>query len=87
MRALRAVLDASLEIVIALSRFLTIIDVLGVFMCLGWWIWYGDERYLGLSAVALALAGLTGWFGFWLFGNEEWRRGKAVDGAPEVRHH
>lgn len=87
MKTLRAMLDGSLEIVIGFSRFLTVLALLMAFGCVAWWIWYGDVRYAGLAGVALAMSAVAGWFGFWQFGNEEWRGGKTVDGAPEVRHH
>jgi hypothetical protein len=86
MRTLRAMLDGSLEIVIGFARLLTVLALLVTFGCLAWWVWYGDARYGGLAALALALSAASGWFGFWLFGNEEWRRGKTVDGPTAVRH-
>jgi len=75
----RSVTDASLEIVIAFSRLLAVAAVLTTFVALGQWIWTGDGRWGGLAALDFALAWAAGWFGFWLFGNEEWRRGKADD--------
>jgi hypothetical protein len=78
---LRALLDNSLEIVIAWARLQAVCSLLGAFLGVGYWIWFGDARYGGLAAVAVALAALCGWFGFWLFGNPEWRRGAADDRA------
>ena len=86
MRAVRVFLDNTMEIVIAWARLQAVVSVLGAFAGVGYWIWYGDIRYAGLSAVALVLAALAGWFGYWQFGNEEWRRGKTDDRGTEVRH-
>lgn len=65
--------DNTLEVLIAYTRFQAVASFLGMFLGLGWWIWSGDVRYGGLAALAFALAWTCGWFGFWLFGNEEWR--------------
>jgi hypothetical protein len=78
---LRAMLDASLEIVIGFARFVTVAAVLTCVGYAGAWIWFGDARFGGLSALALVVGAAAGWFGFWLFGNEEWRRGKTDNRA------
>lgn len=66
-------LDNTLEILIAYTRAQAVLSLLGTFGGLGFWIWTGDARYGGLAAMAFALSWTCGWFGFWLFGNEEWR--------------
>ena len=86
MRTLRAALDASLEIVIALARVLTVFAALTVLWYVCAWVWFGDARFGALAGVVLVFGALTGWFGFWLFGNEEWRRGKTDAGPTAVRH-
>jgi hypothetical protein len=82
----RALLDNSLEITIAVARLVTVLAFLGTFGALAAWLWHGDVRFGGLAALAFALGWLVGWFGFWLFGNEEWKRGKTDDRAAAVRH-
>lgn len=68
-------LDSSLELLILLARVLSVagglsvvvlgmaIAVLGEFMPL-----------LGVLVQAMLWTALFGWFGWWLYGNEEWRR-------------
>lgn len=86
MKHVRALLDNSLEILIAYARLQAVLSLLGAFSGLALWIWHGDVRYGGLTALAFALSWTCAWFGFWLFGNEEWRRGKTQDRGVEVRH-
>lgn len=86
MKAVRVFLDNTLDIVIAYARVQTVLSLLGAFVGVGYWIWYGDARYGGLAALAFTLSWVCAWFGYWLFGNEEWRRGKAEDRGAEVRH-
>lgn len=80
MAALQRALDSSLEIVIAYARVQAVASLTGTFLGVGYWIWTGDVRYGGLAAVAFVLAWTSGWFGFWLFGNPEWRRGSPPAG-------
>lgn len=86
MTTLRAMLDASLEIVIGFARASSVVAVLIVFGEMAGWVWSGDWRCGGVALVALSYVILVGWFGWWWFGNEEWRRVKTVDGASPVRH-
>lgn len=74
-------LDNSLEITIGFARACTVLDLIATVSFVGAWIWTGDARFGGLAALTLAFACSVGWFGFWLFGNEEWRRGKTDDRA------
>ena len=85
MRGLRVFLDNSLEVVIAYARVQAVLSLLGAFYGIGCWIWSGDTRFGGLAALAFALAWTCAWFGFWLYGNEEWKRGGTVRKATGVR--
>lgn len=80
MGGVQRLLDASLEIVIALARLLAVLGAPGFFLLLGVSIWTHDTRFLALAGLVFAFAALTGAFGFWWFGNPEWRRGSPPAG-------
>lgn len=72
---MKRVLDSSLEWLILLARvlsvaclvaFVTLLAVLTV--AARWYPW------AALALQAILWAGAFGWFGWWLYGNEEWRR-------------
>lgn len=80
MKTLRAMLDASLEIIIGWARASAVAALLAWFSCLGAWIWTHDARFGGIAGLCFAYAALAGTFGFWWFGNPEWRRGSPPAG-------
>lgn len=89
MKGIRVFLDNSLEIAIAVLRalaiscgvFLPAVVVGGIWAHgVDWWRWLAT-----VAAVILTGAG-AGVLGFYTFGNEEWRRGKADDRGTALRH-
>lgn len=88
MTRLRSFLDNTLDIVIALSRVLAAAGVGAAFALSTAAIWAPSHwpELLGTAALVLAAALGLGYLGFYTFGNEEWRRGKADDRGAEVRH-
>jgi hypothetical protein len=73
--ALQRLLDSSLEIVIAVSRLVAVLGVPGWLGLLAAAIWTHDTRFVALAGLVFALSAISGAFGFWWFGNPEWRRG------------
>lgn len=65
--------DRSLEGLILLARASSVLAALSVvvFVCVG--ILEGDWRIFAVCGVQAAAGGFAGWFGWWHYGNEEWR--------------
>lgn len=79
MRHVRALLDHSLEIVIVLARVTCCLASFAVFPASVAYAWTGDIRWLSTLAICLVVGAAFGFVGFYVFGNEEWRRGEAED--------
>lgn len=66
--------DNALEILIFGLRLGAALAVLGAIVSAVALIWTADLRWLVTLALDLAIAAGAGWAGFWVFGNEGWRR-------------
>lgn len=89
MKQVRAFLDNSLEIAVAVARVVAI---------LGWLIGVASgfpliwappglrQEWMGTVVLGFAVGLTAGYLGFYVFGNEEWKRGKAQDRGTAVRH-
>lgn len=75
MRHLRVFLDNSLEVAVALARALVLLLGAAAPVFGGAYVWSGDGRWLLSLAVLLPTWLALAWFGFYLYGNEEWKRG------------
>jgi ABC-type Na+ efflux pump permease subunit len=88
-RLLRTFLDNTLEISIAVFRAVALIAAVSLPAVIVAGIWQdGRDLAQWLATVAALVAFGTGFgvLGFYVFGNEEWRRGKTDDSGAEVRH-
>lgn len=88
MKAVRILLDNTLEIVILVLRVFAGAGAgasFGLSTAAIWKTAYWPEL-IGTAAVVLAATLAAGYLGFYVFGNEEWRRGKTEDRGAEVRH-
>jgi hypothetical protein len=88
-RYVRAFLDNSLEVAIALLRAVAFAGGLALPVLSIGLIWSESgqrDEWLGTLVLVALFALGAGFAGFYTFGNEEWRRGKADDRGAEVRH-
>lgn len=67
--------DRSLEMLIALARVVAVVLFLGFVASAVCFAWTSDARWIETELICVVFGGLTGWFGFWLYGNAEWGRG------------
>lgn len=66
--------DGSLEMLIAVARVVSIVLFLGLVASAVCFTWTLDGRWIMTLVLCLVFGGLTGWFGFWQYGNAEWKR-------------
>lgn len=89
MKAVRVFLDNSMEIAIALARLLAMVGAIGSVALAFVAIWTPEGEGTRMAATLLLSCVLTlalGVFGFYTFGNEEWRRGTAEDRGTALRN-
>ena len=67
--------DRALEHAIFLSRWGGALVALVGLAALVAATWTLDWRWAFLGVLSLSVGALAGWFGWWVRGNEEWRRG------------
>ena len=65
--------DGSLEWLILINRAASVVGALGVLAFVSAGILYGDWRVFAVAGVQAVATLATGWFGWWHYGNPEWR--------------
>lgn len=66
--------DGSLEWLILANRAAAVVGFLGVWVFVSAGILTGDWRVFAVAGVQALAAVATGWFGWWHYGNAEWRK-------------
>jgi hypothetical protein len=70
--------DHSLEVLILAARATSAATALCLLLSIVGLIWTLDLRWLAVAAVEGGYAAGAGWWGWWVMGNEGWRRGDSV---------
>lgn len=78
-RFVRKANDDSLEVLIFLARWSSVLMAAWTVLLIMAAILTGHWRYLALAGSAAVCAGSVGWFGWWLHGNAAWRQSVQVE--------
>jgi uncharacterized membrane protein YfcA len=65
--------DGTLEVVILAMRLLAGLNTMGAIVSTLALVWTADLRWLATLCLAVILGGVSGWLGFWTWGNADWR--------------
>lgn len=66
--------DQALEYAILAARILGALVPVAALAAVFVWIWTGDGRWALTAVLGAVVGGVTGWWGWWHNGNEEWGR-------------